>query len=147
MDQEYSYPLISQKLCRISIPLMVNILLSWTLLPIVIPPFSGYSFSALLEVLLWQSIAMVGWPIALLGMIVSFPFGKELTQGFPMLFVFLYPAILFYLIRSVISKTQHRLDLILLHFFVFFSFVIVWYCVLNGDDFMVGQSKLKIGTI
>ena len=126
-----------QHLLCISIPLVVNILLSWTLLPFVIPPFGGYSFSVLLEVLLWQSVGMLGWPFALLGMSVSLPFGAELTSIVPFLFVLLYPAIQFILIRSVISKTL-GLDFILLHLFVFFSFVIVWYYVLNGYDFMVG---------
>lgn len=127
-----------QHLLRIFIPLVVNILLSWTLLPFVIPPFGGYSLSALLEVLLWQCIGMVGWPIALLGMAVSLPFGAEFISVIPLLFVFVYPAILFFLIRSVISKTIRRVDFILLHICVFFSFVIVWYSVLHGYDFMVG---------
>jgi hypothetical protein len=127
-----------QHLLHIIIPLVVNIILSWTLLPFVISPSSDYSFSALLEVLLWQSIGMVGWPLALLGIAVSLPFGAELTSVIPLLFVFLYPALQFLLIRSLISKTLRRVDLILLHLCVFFSFVIVWYSVLHGYDFMVG---------
>ncbi len=127
-----------QHLRQFIIPLVVNILLSWTLLPFVIPPFGGYSLSALFEVLLWQCIGMVGWPIALLGMAVSLPFGALHTNIVSFLFIFIFPAILFFLIRSVISKTIRRVDLILLHLFVFFSFVIVWYSVLHGYDFMVG---------
>ena len=127
-----------QHLFHIIIPLVVNILLSWTLLPFVIPPFGGYSLSALFEVLLWQCIGMVAWPITLLGIAVSLPFGAELTRVVPLLFVFLYPAILFFLIRTMISKTIRRVDFILLHLCVFFSFVIVWYSVLHGYDFMVG---------
>ena len=127
-----------QHLFHIIIPLVVNILLSWTLLPLVIPPFGGYSLSALFEVLLWQCIGMVGWPIALLGVAVSLPFGAEFTSVVPLLFVFLYPAILFFLIWTVILKPLRRLNLILLHLCVFFSFVNVWYSVLHGYDFMVG---------
>jgi hypothetical protein len=123
---------------HLSLSLAVNILLCCTLVPFVIPPFGGYSFSTLLEVLLWQGIGMVGWPFAILGMALSIPFGAKLTSVAPFLFILLYPAIQFLLIRSVISKVLHRLDFILLHIFVFFSFVIVWYYALNGYDFMTG---------
>lgn len=127
-----------QHLFHLGLSLVVNILLCCMLVPFVIPPFGGYSFSMLLEVLLWQSIGMVGWPIALLGMAVSIPFGGKLTSVAPFLFILLYPTIQFLLIRSVISKVLHRLDFILLHIFVIFSFVIVWYYALNGYDFMAG---------
>lgn len=127
-----------QPLFHLSLSLTVNILLCCTLVPFVVPPFEGYSFSTLLEVLLWQGIGMVGWPLALFGMALSIPFGAKLTSVASILFIILYPAIQFLLIRSVISKALHRLDFILLHVFVIFSFVIVWYYVLNGYDFMAG---------
>ena len=38
----------------------VNGLLSWTLLPLVLPPFRLYSERELLEVLLWQGMGLVG---------------------------------------------------------------------------------------
>ncbi|MCX6083179.1 MAG: hypothetical protein NTW32_26935 [Chloroflexi bacterium] len=127
-----------QPLFHLSLSLAVNILLCCTLVPFVVPPFEGYSFSTLLEVLLWQGIGMVGWPLALFGMALSIPFGAKLTSVASFLFIILYPTIQFLLIRSVISKALHRLDFILLHVFVIFSFVIVWYYVLNGYDFMAG---------
>ena len=127
-----------QPLFHLSLSLTVNILLCCTLVPFVVPPFEGYSFSTLLEVLLWQGIGMVGWPFALFGMALSIPFGAKLTSVASFLFIILYPTIQFLLIRSVIPKALHRLDFILLHVFVIFSFVIVWYYVLNGYDFMAG---------
>lgn len=127
-----------QPLLRLSLSLAVNIFLCCTLVPFVIPPFGGPSFSTLLEVLLWQGIGMAGWPFALLGMAISMPFGAKPASAASFLFILLYPAIQFLLIRSVIAKVQHRLDFILLHIFVIFSFVIVWYYVLNGYDFMAG---------
>jgi hypothetical protein len=127
-----------QLLSRLGLSLAFNILLCCTFVPFVIPPFGGYSFSALLEVLLWQGIGMVGWPFALLGVALSIPFGAKLTSAASFLFMLLYPAIQFLLIRSVITKAFHRVDFILLHILVIFSFVVVWYYVLNGYDFMAG---------
>ena len=116
-----------QSLFHLRLSFAVNILLCSTLLPFVIPPFGGYSFSILLEVLLWQGIGMAGWPFALIGMALSIPFGAKLTSVASFLFILQYPAIQFLLIRSVISKTQRRIDFILLHIFITFSFVVAWY--------------------
>ena len=127
-----------QPLFHLSLSLAANIILSYTLLPFAIPPFEGYSLSKLLEVLFWQSIATIGWPLALLGLVLSLPFGAKLTNMVSLLFTLIYPAIQFLLIRSVISKTLYRLDFIFLHIFIIFSFFVVWHYVLNGYDFMLG---------
>lgn len=127
-----------QQLFRLGVSLAVNSLLCCTLLPFAIHPFEGYSLSTLLEVLLWQSIGMVGWPFALFGMALSIPFGAKFTSIASFLFILLYPAIQFLLIRTVTSKTTRRINFILLHIFIAVSFVVVWYYVLNGYEFMVG---------
>jgi hypothetical protein len=127
-----------QYLFRLSLSLVANILLSCTLLPFVLPPFEGYSLSKLLEVLLWQGIGTIGWPFALLGLVLSLPFSVKIPGVIPLLFMLIYPAMQFLLIRSVISKPPHRLELILLHLLIIISFVVVWYYVLNGYDFMLG---------
>lgn len=121
---------------RFGASLAVNFFFCCTILPLVIPALEGYSFTKLLEVLLWQSVAMVGWPFALLGLILSIPFGAKLTSAASLLLV--YPTIQFLLIRSVFAKTLHRLEIILLHIFVIFSFVLLWYYVSDGYDFMLG---------
>jgi hypothetical protein len=126
-----------QRLLHISLSLAVNVLFSLTLLPLAIPPFKGYSPSDLLGVLLWQTIGMVGWPFALLGIVLSIPLGAKLASA-DSLFILMYPAILFLLIRAVVSRAQQRWEFILLHVLVFFSFIVVWYYVLNGYDFMPG---------
>ena len=41
----------------------VNGLLSWTVLPLVLPPFRLYYGRELVEVLLWQGMGLVGWPV------------------------------------------------------------------------------------
>lgn len=127
-----------QRILHISLSLAVNILLSWTLLPFVIPPFGCYSLFQLLEVLLWQGIGAVGWPLALLGIVLSVPFGAKLTSAYSLILMLMYPAIQFLLIHSAISRTPRRVELILMHLFVAFSFAVVWYYVLNGYDFMLG---------
>ena len=126
-----------QNILHISLSLVINIILSWTLLPFVIPPFEGYSLSRFLEVLLWQTISTVGWPFAVLGIVLSLPFGGKLSSA-SVLFILMYPIIQILLIRSMISKIPRRIELILLHLFVTFSFAVVWYYVLNGYDFMSG---------
>jgi hypothetical protein len=37
--------------------------MSWTVLPLVLPPFRLYSGRELLEVLFWQGMGLVGWPV------------------------------------------------------------------------------------
>jgi hypothetical protein len=125
-------------LTHLSLSLAVNILLCCTLVPLVMPPFGGTSFSKLLEVLLWQAIGMVGWPFALLGLALSIPFGAKLTSVTSLLFILPYPAIQFLLIRCVFVKTPGRFDFIFLHILITLSFVVMWYFVLNGYDFMSG---------
>jgi hypothetical protein len=112
--------------------LPVNILLCCTLLPFAIPPFGGYSISKAADVLLWQSIGAVGWPIALLGLIMGFALGARPAGVVPLLLLLIYPAIQFLLVRSALAKPPRRVDFIVLHIFVVLSFVVVWHCVLNG---------------
>jgi hypothetical protein len=119
-------------------PLVVNLVVSWTILPFAIPPFGGYSFSDLFEVLLWQTICAVGWPFAILGILLSLPFGQEIPHFWDLLLILIYPAALILLIRTLTAKVVRNLDLVLLHTLLMISFVAVWYRVLNGLDFMVG---------
>jgi hypothetical protein len=81
-----------QHILHRSLSLAINILLSWTLLPFVIPPFEGYTLSGFLNVLLWQTICTVGWPFALLGIVLSLPFGAKLSSA-SVLFILIYPII------------------------------------------------------
>lgn len=126
-----------QVLIRLCLSLPLNILLCCLLLPYVIPPFPGFSLSVMLEVLLWQMISAVGWPLALIGLAISLPFGAR-TSAASLLPLFIYPVIEFLFIRSLLSKTSRHIDFILLHIFVILSFILMWYAVLNGYDFMPG---------
>lgn len=122
---------------RLGLSLVVNVLFGCTLLPFLIPPFEGFAPSDVLEVLLWQGIAAIGWPFALLGMFLA-----VLSGGGPgdasALLTLLYPAIQFLLVRLAISKAPRRVEFILMHALVVLSFAAVWHRVLNGYDFMAG---------
>lgn len=127
-----------QRLIRPGLSLAVNILLSWTLLPFLLPPFQGYSLSQLFEVLLWQGMGMVGWPFALLGGLLSLAAGGSLSTVAALLFMLVYPLILGLVILIAISKKPRRIAFILLHVCITLSFAVMWASVLNGYDFMTG---------
>ena len=118
--------------------LIINILLSWMILPFAIPPFQGYSAPDLFEVLLWQVISSVGWPFAILGGLFSQIFTRGHANLLPLLLTLVYPVMLLLFGRTVISKFPQRWELPLLHLLLTFSFAVIWYFVLNGYDFMTG---------
>jgi hypothetical protein len=127
-----------RRLLIISGSLIINILLSWVILPFVIPPFQGYSTRNLLDVLLWQVIAAIGWPFAILGGLLSQIFTRGHANLLPLLLTLVYPVMLLLLGRVVFSKSFQRWELPLLHLLLVFSFAVIWYYVLNGYDFMPG---------
>jgi hypothetical protein len=118
--------------------LIVNFLLSWTILPLVIPPYRIYEFSELMEVLLWQGMGMVGWPLAILGGLASLILQGNVSDLVGLLLVLMYP--IMFLLRIIILFLNHskKWVLILLHLLITFSFAVIWYQVLNGYDFMIG---------
>jgi hypothetical protein len=118
--------------------LVVNFLLSWTILPLTIPPFRIYSFRESMEILLWQGIAVIGWPLAILGGFASLIQQENVSNLASLLIVLIYPTMLLLLIFVLFSKRSKRWVLILLHILLTFSFAAIWYQVINGYDFMIG---------
>jgi hypothetical protein len=117
--------------------LVINFLLSWTILPLAVPPFRIYSLRALMEVLLWQGMAVVGWPLAILGGFASLILQGNVSDLVPLLIVLIYPTMLLLLVFVLFSKHSKQWMLILLHILLTFSFAAIWYQVLNGYDFMI----------
>ncbi len=118
--------------------LIVNFLLSWTILPVVIPPFRFYKFHELGEVLLWQGMGAFGWPLACFGAAASFLLQGKSSNLVALLFVLIYPAMLCLLLLVLCRRRAKRWELGLLHLLLTFSFAAIWYGVLNGYDFMRG---------
>jgi hypothetical protein len=127
-----------RRLLIVAVSLTLNGLISWTLLPLAMPPFRIYTCSELGEILLWQGTGMVGWPFALLGMILSLPFGAHLPDLGTLLFVLAYPVMLALAIRVLTARPFRLWPLVLLHLVLALSFAAVWWHVLHGFDFMVG---------
>ena len=118
--------------------LLVNFLLSWTILPLAVPPFRIYSLRELMEVLLWQGTAAVGWPLAILGGFASLILQGRVSDLITVLLVLIYPSMLLLLIIVLISKHPRLWMLIVLQLLLPISFAAIWYQVLNGYDFMIG---------
>lgn len=118
--------------------LIVNFLLSWTILPFAIPPFRMYALRELLEVLFWQGVGMIGWPFAILGGLANLILQGKGSELGSLLIVLIYPAMLVLLLFVLFSKRSRLWMLILLHVLLIFSFGAIWYQVLNGYDFMIG---------
>jgi hypothetical protein len=119
----------------IAVSIIVTALLSWTLLPFVIPPFRMYSPLELIEVLFWQGVWLIGWPLALFGGFLSLLLQPQSTDLGTLLFTLIYPAIWILFIHALRAKRWAPIGLCLL---LILSFAAVWYQVLNGYDFMVG---------
>ena len=118
--------------------MVVNLLLSLTILPFAIPPFQAYTLRDLLEVLLWQGIAVVGWPMAICGGAASLVLQPMSTDMGVLLWVTIYPAMLLLVILVLRSKRPAGWAIVLLHMLVTLSFAAIWHAVLNGYDFMLG---------
>ncbi|MDO9087565.1 MAG: hypothetical protein Q7U53_15260 [Anaerolineaceae bacterium] len=131
-------PAINSKLKISGASLLVNFLISWTILPLAVPPFGIYSLNNLLEVILWQGIATIGWPFAILGGFANLFLQGNVSSLVTLLIVLIYPGMILLLIFVLFSKRSRRWMLIFLHILLTISFVAIWYQVLNGYDFMIG---------
>jgi hypothetical protein len=120
------------------VSLALNFLLSWALLPLLIPPFRMYSFVELIEALFWQIASMVGWPLGLLGACANLVIQGTWNDLATLAIMLIYPSITILLVRTFRAKRFRRWEFILLHMLLTFSFAAIWYQVLNGYNFMAG---------
>jgi hypothetical protein len=113
-------------------------LLSWTILPLAIPPFGAYTLAQAMEVSLFQVIGAIGWPLAILGVIASTLMGSSLGSLASVFGILIYPAVLLLGLRVFAARRRMPWELPLLHVLLVVSFALVWYAVRNGYNFMVG---------
>ena len=131
-------PVIAWSRRTAGLSILANLLFSWTILPLMIPPGGVYSFQELIEVILWQGLGAAGWPLALLGGSVNLLMQGKISDLLPLLLVLIYPISLLLLILVLLSKRPKRWALALLHLLITFSFAAVWHQIRNGYDFMRG---------
>jgi hypothetical protein len=118
--------------------LVANLLLSWTILPFLISPFRAYPPGDLIEVLLWQGMGIVGWPLALIGGVLSLVIQPQSTDLGSLLLLLIYPAMLVLLILVLIPKRPKWWAVVVLHMLLALSFAAVWHGVRTGYEFMGG---------
>jgi hypothetical protein len=118
--------------------LIVNFLLSWIILPLALPPWRGYSAPELFEVLLWQAMGAIGWPLSILGGLANSILGGNVPSLGTLLLVLIYPVMLFLLVIVLVSRRASSAGLVLLHILLTLSFAAVWIQVLNGVKFSMG---------
>ena len=118
--------------------ILINFLLSWTLLPLALPPFRLYSLRELMEVLLWQGMGMVGWPLGLVGGLAILGLHRAGTDLVGLLLLSMYPIMCLLFMLNLSSQRPKWWVLALLHILLTGSFGAVWCKVLNGHDFMKG---------
>jgi len=126
----------TQKLIWIS--LIINILLCCTLLPLILNPAQIFSAKQLLETLLWQTMAIISWPITLISAVFAFFKHGGLPTFMTLIKSLIYPAGMISLVLVFIFKQKGWIPLILTHLLIIASFVTVWLPVINGYDFMIG---------
>ena len=120
------------------ISIAVNFLVSWTVLPLALPPFHLYLPRDLIEVFLWQGMGIAGWPLGLVGGLANLRLHRAGTDLVSLLLLSMYPVMFVFLILSLFPKRPRWWVLAVLHIVLAGSFAVVWYKVLNGYDFMKG---------
>lgn len=107
-------------------------------MPLVLPPFRLYTGRELEEVLVWQGMGLVGWPVGLVGGLANLLLHRAGSDLASLLLLSMYPVMILLLMFSLIPKRPRWWVLALLHILLTSSFAAVWYKVLNGYDFMRG---------
>lgn len=128
---------------KILLLLTINFALSWTVLPLLIPPGGAYPPVLLLEALQWQALGLLAWPLALLGGCLSSA-SAVMAGGTPglsasaLLPLLLYPAIWGLLALALGARRKRGWVVALLHLLLALSFALVWLQVRQGVAWVPG---------
>jgi len=124
---------------KLSLTLIPNFIFSWIVLLFLLFPGLAWGVPKVFEVLFWQAIGFVGWPMALFGALASFLLQPDLTALRPLMALLAYPLLIVLAVVVVRGGSAKRWwALALFHLLLAVSFVAVWYQVLTGYEFMVG---------
>jgi len=91
----------------------------------VLPPFRLYSGRELLEVLLWQGMGLVGWPVGLVGGLANLFLLRAGTDLVSLLLA-MYPVMILLLLFSLIPQRPQWWVLAVLHLALTGTFAVVW---------------------
>ncbi|MCJ7717349.1 MAG: hypothetical protein MUO54_12635 [Anaerolineales bacterium] len=122
----------------ILVSLAANILVCCSLLPLAIQPNQIFTARQLLETLMWQGLAAIGWILPLLLSFLAFIRQGSLSDLGVMLRILIYPLGQIALILLIVIKNYKWIPLIVLHILIILSFIVAWIPVLKGYDFMIG---------
>ena len=117
---------------KVAIGLGFNVVVSWGILPLLLPSPRAATLRDFGEVALWQIIGMVGWPLAILGGVLSFLTQPAVKDLWPILLLLIYPAMLALLVYVFLLKHRARWAVIALHLLIAASFAAVWYHHIEG---------------
>jgi hypothetical protein len=126
----------SRKLIWIS--LAVNLLFCITALPILLQSGSFFKSRQLFETLFWQGISIIAWPVAMIVGFLDFLGTGNLLDLRTTLSLAIYPLIWLAVLLLIFSKKGKWISLAILHILLVLSFIITWFPVFNGYNFMVG---------
>jgi hypothetical protein len=120
---------------------IVNLAFSSLALPFLVMPGSSWGLGHLLEVLFWQAVGLVSWPLALSGLVATAALSPGTSAWSAMIIVIAYPLLIGLALVAVLARRPAGLPWLALglyHLLLLVSFAAVWRQVLGGYSWMVG---------
>jgi hypothetical protein len=117
--------------------LLINSLICFVVLPRVLQPQTHISFKQFGEVLFFQFISLIGWPIPFMAGLAGLLWGGTFPGLVDLLILLIYPAGTASFVLTLILKNKW-IPLIITHILILISFLITWNSTLNGYNFMIG---------
>jgi hypothetical protein len=118
--------------------LLTNIMICCSAIPFILQPNHIFDYRQLVEVLFFQVIYLIGWPVPIviwLGEVIFY-------GGFPDLgdlaLVLVYPVGLICLLLTIFGKNNTWIPFVFAHTLIVISFIATWSAVIFGYNFMVG---------
>jgi len=120
---------------------MVNLAFSLLALPFLVMPGTAWGLAHLLEVLFWQAVGLISWPLALFGLVATAALSPGTSAWSAMFMVMAYPLLIGLALVAGLARRPAGLTWLALgiyHLLLMVSFAAVWRQVLGGYSWMVG---------